>query len=1263
MNSIQFRFADPNISNESVPVIPKSKFLLGVRGGTTSPGAAHGFRLAAKSAAFVLSVAIAGMLHAQTTSTLTDIGATAPTPGMNDISQLLTGGGSPPGLNYYFDNSAPPGQTFTTGSDPNGYTLNTLSLATAGGGGGGYENPQSYRLRIYQVFGTNASLIATYISQTDFTFTELDWLQWSVLGAPLQPNTQYAYSFRRVSSGWENMGNVSGNPYPDGQAAVIPTGGGTINYGDTNDYDAAFVVGLNIASSLVAAPPAVTPASAVYVGTVATLHTTAVGPAPLYYQWQTDGGSGGALTNIPSANGSTLAVDTANLGPGFYQYAYVVTNSSSMATSGPVTLIVNPVLVPVAASLSDEGANISSGIYDISQLTGGSAGRYDGLNYYDDNGANHDGWMGQTFTTGTNEQGYYLTSVALQTGSGGSSGTTTLQPYHLYFYLINNNTAMTIAHYTNASFSFNQGDWLKWSGFSPVLQPNTTYAYGFGRDSSGTGWAGLNSSPTNTDLYPGGQISSIPAAGGSVTYGQSDNEDAVFDIGLLAIGVGPSPLPFAQPINVSPSRIVSAGAAVSLIENTTNGTPPLHYQWLTDGGSGTLTNIPSSDVTNLLVDTTGWMPGSYQYQVVVHNTYGSSTSAVATVSVIYQNATATLSDVGTSIGTPVATDISQLTAPAGANSPDGLNYYFDNSEPPGQTFTTGSNPQGYTLTSLAILLAGNSGQLPTAGQTYILRLYTVTGSQAIPYAIYTSQSNFTFGVTDWIRWSGFAVPLAPNSTYAYSLARSPTGSGWDNLANVTGNLYAGGEVATIPAGGGKITFGNSHSYDATFVVGLALPGRPAVAPTIFSPTNEVYAGTPVIASAQVIGTGPFTYQWQSDGGSGGALTDIPGANDATLAIDTTGKDGYNIAYAVAVSNGSGPTTNEATVLAISQAAAPFLVADITPQFGSGFPGGTAIFSAAFDGTRPISYQWQVDKGTGPTNLVGQTSSTLTLSNLQLSDAGTYYLSASNSVGPGSSSGGILTVYPQPTSPFTANFQWRSFQDSNDVGGYTGQGVPGYGSGTFWNQIIGPDNNPGSNVTYVSATGYSDDGSTDEGLSMSVTCNESWAWTSTPVIPLLDSAVTARPRATFGFILPNGLYNLVLFSCNGTESAQADAGAVFNINGITRTALPTQDTSFVEGDNYVVFKNLVVTDGRLSGTVTAVAGKSYGSLNGAQVQFLGPAVTLHAQMIAGGQLRLEWSQGTLLESTNVTGPWTSVQTSSPYTFTPTGPQMFYQVQVQ
>jgi hypothetical protein len=49
--------------------------------------------------------------------------------------------------------------------------------------------------------------------------------------------------------------------------------------------------------------------------------------------------------------------------------------------------------------------------------------------------------------------------------------------------------------------------------------------------------------------------------------------------------------------------------------------------------------------------------------------------------------------------------------------------------------------------------------------------------------------------------------------------------------------------------------------------------------------------------------------------------------------------------------------------------------------------------------------------------------------------------------------------------------------------------------------------------------------------------------------------------------------------------------------------------------------------------------------------------------SGSSLQLTWPYGTLLQTTNVTGPWTVNGNVSPYTVTPTGPHMFYRVQVQ
>jgi len=47
-----------------------------------------------------------------------DAGSAAPEIGTNDIAELTSAAGGPPGLNYYVNNSAPPGQIFTRAIRP-----------------------------------------------------------------------------------------------------------------------------------------------------------------------------------------------------------------------------------------------------------------------------------------------------------------------------------------------------------------------------------------------------------------------------------------------------------------------------------------------------------------------------------------------------------------------------------------------------------------------------------------------------------------------------------------------------------------------------------------------------------------------------------------------------------------------------------------------------------------------------------------------------------------------------------------------------------------------------------------------------------------------------------------------------------------------------------------------------------------------------------------------------------------------------------------
>jgi hypothetical protein len=60
--------------------------------------------------------------------------------------------------------------------------------------------------------------------------------------------------------------------------------------------------------------------------------------------------------------------------------------------------------------------------------------------------------------------------------------------------------------------------------------------------------------------------------------------------------------------------------------------------------------------------------------------------------------------------------------------------------------------------------------------------------------------------------------------------------------------------------------------------------------------------------------------------------------------------------------------------------------------------------------------------------------------------------------------------------------------------------------------------------------------------------------------------------------------------------------------------------------------------------------------------IAPTVTLNLAPVGSGSLTLTWSQGTLLESTNLAGPWTTNTAASPYTLAPTQSQMYFKVLV-
>ena len=199
---------------------------------------------------------------------------------------------------------------------------------------------------------------------------------------------------------------------------------------------------------------------------------------------------------------------------------------------------------------------------------------------------------------------------------------------------------------------------------------------------------------------------------------------------------------------------------------------------------------------------------------------------------------------------------------------------------------------------------------------------------------------------------------------------------------------------------------------------VATPPAPISSAPAFN-ANPVYAGSPVTVSESASSATPMTYQWQTDGGGGGALTNILNATNATVVVIPADQGStYTINYACAVANSFGSVTSLTSTLTVNSGIAPAVSRDTTPLNIYAYAGGTVTFDAAFNGTQPITNQWQVDTGSGFTGIgiTATVNRTLVLTNVQAGNNGSYQFVATNAIGNASSTPATLTVLAAPTAP-------------------------------------------------------------------------------------------------------------------------------------------------------------------------------------------------------------------------------------------------------
>ena len=223
------------------------------------------------------------------------------------------------------------------------------------------------------------------------------------------------------------------------------------------------------------------------------------------------------------------------------------------------------------------------------------------------------------------------------------------------------------------------------------------------------------------------------------------------------------------------------------------------------------------------------------------------------------------------------------------------------------------------------------------------------------------------------------INLIPNPAVQYT---SPNTNGSLTFTPVTDATGSATITVTVNDGGA-----GNNIVTRTFTVAV----NPAIEPRLggwllvaAQPTNEtVKAGDTATFTVAASGTPPLNYQWSFEGGN------LRGATNATLTLIHVHL-GQTGSYAVLVTNNYGSVLSSNAVLTLGRA--PIMV--VQPASQSVLSGCDATFNPWVLGTRPLSYQWWKDG----LAMSGQTNVSVTLTNVQTSDFGSYSVVVTNVFG-------------------------------------------------------------------------------------------------------------------------------------------------------------------------------------------------------------------------------------------------------------------------
>jgi pectate lyase len=491
--------------------------------------------------------------------------------------------------------------------------------------------------------------------------------------------------------------------------------------------------------------------------------------------------------------------------------------------------------------------------------------------------------------------------------------------------------------------------------------------------------AGTIQTSTGGDMFHEGEpvtLTALPAPGwefagwGGAVSGASNPISLTMDgnKSVTANFIQVPPSISTQPV----SQSVNAGSNVSF-NVTAGGTAPLSYQWYKDGSPVAGAYADTLSLSNVQAGDAG------SYTVTVTNGAGSLTSNPGTLtvvtppSIITQPASQTVN----------AGSTAMFTVNASGTSPFTYQWQKDGSDIAGASAAslTLSNVQDGDAGSYSVVVSNAAGSANSVGAVLtVITPPTITTQPAAQSAPLGSNVSFT---------------VAASGTSPFNYQWQKNGA---DIAGANSDTLSLSNVQDTDAAVYTVVVSNAAGAATSGGAALAVITPPSI--SIQPEPQTVNAGATANFFVSAGGTAPLGYQWRKDG------SDIPGATSSSLAVAGV-QDSDAGTYTVVVSNAAGSATSEGVALNVTHIVPPTITTQPASQTAN--VGTNVVFTVAVGGTAPF-YQWQKNGS----DIAGANGPSLTLTSVQLSNAGEYSVEVSNDAGVATSDPATLTVVVPPS---------------------------------------------------------------------------------------------------------------------------------------------------------------------------------------------------------------------------------------------------------